>query len=352
MRYYTFSKVFSVCLARALYLHHNCLWLHPTKALRGVLHHLTIPLKSNSGLVGLDRVSPLYAENAVRLLEKGFAQFSAWLPVLFVPALTPWFRGTLAELMRSSESIPEAMVTAAQRVARRTAAIASGDDMYEHSLYPPSPTGEPVKAGPRGSRFQLALKVASLLLTGTCVWLVNVGSAAAVVSALIPSPDDTAAAAAAALSSTATSVTASNVGPFTLHLVRRLGVGILASGVVAGASSYTVRRLIVASSVGALETESSPGETENILGFFLIAYAGYAGAFLSTGLATLFGFAAVHVAVQPGGWLSRSSRDSCAPWKAALLPVMMSTAAARVSEAAIDRMSFVMGFVSATGEDS
>lgn len=56
-------------------------------------------------------------------------------------------------------------------------------------------------------------------------------------------------------------------------------------------------------------------------------------------LATLFGFAAGHVGLQPGGLFSCSSAPPCAPWKAALSPVVTSAGTTAVFAVALGRVS-------------
>lgn len=295
------------------------------------------------------------------MLEAGSVQFSAWLPVLFVPALVPWVRApgrvSLAEILGSSGSLAEAVVAAAKSAARRAAATAAWDCMYEDRLSSPSPTGAPAKTGPGGSGFRLAVNVASLLLSVAGGWLVSFRSAAAVVPALSLSSSLTtvaATAAAATSSSGAASVTTADVRSFGQSFVRRLGVGMVTSGLISVASSVTMHRVSpwlnarVKKSLPlwnkAFENKlSSPegrSEIEVALApYILFTWTSYTGACLSAGLTTLFGFAAGHASVQPGGLFSRSSAPPCAPWKVALVPVVASAAATAVSAATLNLAS-------------
>lgn len=287
-------------------------------------------------------------------MEAGSVQLSAWLPVLFVPALFPWVRAPcsvpIADILGASGSLPEALVLAARLAARRTAAAAARDYGYEDRLSSKqAPATKAGAAGGGGSRVRLAVNVASLVLTVTGGWLVSFGSAAAVVPALSPSSYSTTAA--SALSSRATSVTTADVGSFGRRFIGKLGVGMVVSGLISVASFVTIHKSMPSVNVKLKKFErmsnkamkkrvSSPegsAEVEEALGVLLpMSVTGYAGAFLSTGLATLFGFAAGHAGVQPGGLFSRSSASPCAPWKAALFPVVASAAATALSSAALN----------------
>ena len=286
--------------------------------------------------------------------------------MLFVPALLPWvraeFRVPLAEILGASGSLPEALVTAAKMAARRAAAMAASDYTYMHEDRLPSPSaaGAPAKARHGGGgrfRVRLAANVACLVLSVAGGWLVSFRSAAAVFPALSSSssPSSTSAAAptSAASLSRVSSATTADVGSFGGRFVRRLGVGAVASGVMSGASFLILNKNmpsvnarlkeVVPVSDKAFEKKlSSPegrAEMEEALGLTpLLSLTGFAGAYLSMGLATLFGFAAGHAGVRPGRVFSSRSPVSspCPPWKAALFPVVASAAATAVASAALN----------------
>ncbi|CAM9693990.1 unnamed protein product [Ectocarpus sp. 13 AM-2016] len=111
-------------------------------------------------------------------------------------------------------------------------------------------------------------------------------------------------------------------GLFGARLVRRLGIGTVASG----AASVTIFELIFPWVPFSLESFSW-------FGIFVIfgLIPAFVGVQASMGLATLFGYSAGHVAVSPGGALG--SRRSA--WKAALLPLATSMAATAVTGASV-----------------
>ena len=285
--------------------------------------------------------------------------------MLLVPALVPWvrapFRVSLTEILGASESLPEALVTTVMLAARRTAAAAARDYLYKDSTCSPGALAEAASRG-GGSPVRLAVNLASLVLSVAGGWLVSFGSAAAVLPALSSLSASTTAAAATS-SSRATSVTTADVGSFGRRFVKKLGVGMVVSGLVSAASFVTIHKKMPAVNARlkkfeplsnrALEKKvSSPegrAEIEEALGILLLmSTTGYAGAFLSSGFASLFGFAAGHAAVRPGGVFARSSATPCAPWKAALFPVVASAAATALSSAALNFASG--GFPSYVGE--
>lgn len=276
------------------------------------------PVTIISGLVGLDRVAPAYAERAVRVLEPGSAQFLKWLPVVFVPALVRWIRSPLAYLAGSSDSLSGVVVEAAKVAATHRT------DGWCGCATPP-----------RGAA---AANVTKLLLAVAGGWLAHIGSAAAVVTAVSPkpspsspmspsaTPDATSAAVATATTPPpGTTLAADFFGP---RLVRWLGIA-----TVSGAASFPLCEL----GSGA-RNAFSPYVGKAFLRALdvpmdVLAVLLGLGIFASTGLATLFGFAAGHVSASPGGAFDPSG--SGAPWKVALLPLATSVAATVLSAGSV-----------------
>ena len=251
----------------------------------------------------------------------------AWLPVAFVPAIISWTGLPVVMLLGSTPSLPEAAVAVAKLRGFR------GGYSYSPSL-PRS------AAGASGANLRAAVKATQVLLIVAGGWLVNLGSAAAIFTALSPpsppSPTSSAGScergAGAAASSPSwrpeqTVVASAATGFFGPRLVRRLAAWTVASGALSMASGAAARGERYWSC--ALEKLGMPlSSIEQELGFHALHIAGIFSALLSIGLATMLGFAAGRLAVSPG----RMFRFSLPAWVAVLLPLATSAAASMAIE--------------------
>ncbi|CAM9970190.1 unnamed protein product [Scytosiphon promiscuus] len=293
-----------------------------------------------AGLAGLNWVSPSRAERLMKLLEPGSTQIMAWLPLIFVPVLIPFFGTPLAGWMGSFKSLPEAVVALA-----KLGGI--GSNVFPSAA--PTPAGRG-GARTRGTKLRVAVNVTKLLLTVGGGWLMSFGSAAALFTALSPTSSSPASSCALSTAGAATSAPsaaaedAAAVAGFRSpqtsgaaraaaglphwRLVRRLGAGTLVSGAVS----------LVSFGLTSLADWSGWTWDHNSFGWMPLLFfpAIYSG-FLTIGLAAIFGFAAGRTGLSSRGLFGRS----CSPWAAMLLPVAPSMAATLAVCATFDRLTWM-----------
>lgn len=255
----------------------------------------------------------------------------AWLPLFSVPAILSWGGVPIFRLLGSTLSLPDAAVAAAKFEAA-----------LGHSSRSPPSAGSVARAEGRGARLRVAVKATKLLLTAAGGGVLNLGSAAAIFTALSPSsPSPTSSAALPATAVAASSLPlktptadTSTVGFFSPGLVRRLRTGMVASGALITVPLAVLEHPQLIPPFLRPVFEVLLGypmsfifytftlRMDMFLFMLLIMTGSVIIPIVATGLAALFGFAAGRLIVSPGGLLARSH-----PPMAVLLPLATSVAA-------------------------
>lgn len=253
----------------------------------------------------------------------------AWLPLIFVPLLSPWSGLPLTELMGSFESLPEAVIL----VAKLGGILGSYPELTTQA-------GATARAGAGagGTKIRLVTNVTKLLLTvgGGC--LMTFVSAAALFTALSPSSSSPAPSSALSIAGadvadagtppreTSRAARAPLVFSDWQH-VRWLGKGMFASGAVSVASFVTMFL--------AFRVESRY-DSRFVL-FLLLSIPGFYGAALTLGLAAAAGFAAGRAALSSWALFGRPY----SPWTAMLLPVAPSALATIAAAVTLEAMTWM-----------